>query len=419
MLTKITIRNFKSLANVEVELGQVNLFVGANGSGKSNLLEALSFLSSAVDGRVDDQALLRRGARPSASELLRSSFKDTKREDPIQILATWQPKTTQMANPDLAIENMSLSESNSPSPLSYEVEFGDVSDVRAQPWDYQATLKIGNKEVSSVLRRGSSLHIPKMHIIYDKKKDFTSEMATVLSDYAIFSPNTPTLRAIQPDLTQRQPVGLAGGQLAEAVSEVFSSYNESEDDLDESAFHMDDLYDLFADWVDQIDVVPASRKLISASVPTSRHIIRFTDRWLAEGRNQISAYGASEGVLYLLFLMVLALHTKSPRLFAIDHVDQAMHPRLARAAMRLFCEYMLASNPPRQALLTTHNPLVLDGLNLLDDRIRLFAVERNSRGHTCVYRIEVSQDVLNATQKGLSLSNLWVMGRLGGAPDIF
>ena len=154
-------------------------------------------------------------------------------------------------------------------------------------------------------------------------------------------------------------------------------------------------------------------------MPTSRHLIRFTDRWLAEGRNHISAYGASEGVLYLLFLMVLALHTKSPRLFAIDHVDQAMHPRLARAATRLFCEYMLASNPPRQALLTTHNPLVLDGLNLLDDRIRLFAVERNSRGHTCVYRIEVSPYVLNATQKGLSLSNLWVMGRLGGAPNIF
>ncbi len=82
MLTKITIRNFKSLANVEASLGQVNLFVGANGCGKSNLLEALSFLSSAVDGRVDDQALLRRGARPSAVELLRSSFKDTKREDP-------------------------------------------------------------------------------------------------------------------------------------------------------------------------------------------------------------------------------------------------------------------------------------------------------------------------------------------------
>ena len=139
MLTKITIRNFKSLANVEVELGQVNLFVGANGSGKSNLLEALSFLSSAVDGRVDDQALLRRGARPSASELLRSSFKDTKREDPIQILATWQSKTTQMANPDVnAIKNMSLSFCSTPSRviLTWQPE-QPVPHTRPSEWVIQ------------------------------------------------------------------------------------------------------------------------------------------------------------------------------------------------------------------------------------------------------------------------------------------
>ncbi len=98
MLTQIAIRNFKSLQKVEFELGQVNLFVGANGSGKSNLLEALSFLSSAVDGRVDDQALLRRGARPSVSDLYKSSFKDSNREQPIQIRLVWQPSVSEAEN---------------------------------------------------------------------------------------------------------------------------------------------------------------------------------------------------------------------------------------------------------------------------------------------------------------------------------
>jgi hypothetical protein len=106
-------------------------------------------------------------------------------------------------------------------------------------------------------------------------------------------------------------------------------------------------------------------------------------------------------------------------LFAIDNLDQAMHPRLARAATRLFCRQMLKADPPRQALLTTHNPLVLDGLDLRDDRIRLFAVERNGRGVTQVHRVQVSEEILKATQEGLSLSNLWVMGRLGGVPDLF
>jgi hypothetical protein len=40
-----------------------------------------------------------------------------------------------------------------------------------------------------------------------------------------------------------------------------------------------------------------------------------------------------------------------------------------------------------QLLFTAHNPAVLDGLDLTDDEVRLFAVERNSEGHTCVRRV--------------------------------
>ena len=50
--------------DVEFEPGLVNVFIGANGNGKSNLLEALGVLSAAIQGRVDYAALLRRGVRP-------------------------------------------------------------------------------------------------------------------------------------------------------------------------------------------------------------------------------------------------------------------------------------------------------------------------------------------------------------------
>ena len=39
MITKIEIRSFKSIEHAEIELGQLNVFVGTNGSGKSNILE--------------------------------------------------------------------------------------------------------------------------------------------------------------------------------------------------------------------------------------------------------------------------------------------------------------------------------------------------------------------------------------------
>ena len=41
MLERLTVRTFKTLEDVTIDLGQVNVFIGANGSGKSNLLEVL------------------------------------------------------------------------------------------------------------------------------------------------------------------------------------------------------------------------------------------------------------------------------------------------------------------------------------------------------------------------------------------
>jgi energy-coupling factor transporter ATP-binding protein EcfA2 len=52
MITRVTVNSFKSIANVDIELGNLNVFVGANGSGKSNLLEAIGVLSAAADGKV-------------------------------------------------------------------------------------------------------------------------------------------------------------------------------------------------------------------------------------------------------------------------------------------------------------------------------------------------------------------------------
>ena len=50
MIDRIVIENFKSLRRVDLALGRMNLFVGANGSGKSNLLDALRVLQGIGNG---------------------------------------------------------------------------------------------------------------------------------------------------------------------------------------------------------------------------------------------------------------------------------------------------------------------------------------------------------------------------------
>ncbi len=75
MLTKIVVRNFKSIINQEFFPGLMNIFIGANGSGKSNILEAIGVLSAAASGIVDDESLQRRGVRPGMPRLYKSAFK--------------------------------------------------------------------------------------------------------------------------------------------------------------------------------------------------------------------------------------------------------------------------------------------------------------------------------------------------------
>ena len=79
--------------------------------------------------------------------------------------------------------------------------------------------------------------------------------------------------------------------------------------------------------------------------------------------------------------------------------------------MEVFCEQILKQG--KHVFLTTHNPLVLDGLDLNNDDVRLFTVDRDDNGYSQIQRVKVSQELIDA---GQPLSRLWINGRLGGVP---
>ncbi len=59
----ITIKGFKSIASIEkLELRPVNVVIGANGSGKSNLLEIFEFLRAISEGRLRNYVRIAGGA---------------------------------------------------------------------------------------------------------------------------------------------------------------------------------------------------------------------------------------------------------------------------------------------------------------------------------------------------------------------
>jgi len=73
MIDKINIKNFKSIVDLEFDPGRINILIGANGCGKTNILEAIALASAANQNRLDYEYLGRR-LRIAEPEFMCSQF---------------------------------------------------------------------------------------------------------------------------------------------------------------------------------------------------------------------------------------------------------------------------------------------------------------------------------------------------------
>ncbi len=280
----------------------------------------------------------------------------------------------------------------------------DAGQVVASRGPKQGSARIHGESIRD--ERAASLAVQARASL--KTSEATRHMLAALDDYAIFAPVTPVLRGIAPDSAPLAPMGLFGGGLPDALDSLPAPARRR---IRQQALDM-------IDWAESFSVGPPSPDFIASSVPTMRHVVLFRDTYMRERDQTLSGYDASEGALHVLFLLCLALHPQAPSIFAVDNFDQALNPALARALASAFAAEILAQEG-RQALLTTHNPLVLDGLPLDDERVRLFCVERRSDGRSDVRRVPV-RDLrqLKAQHGDHAVSRLWIEGRLGGLPRV-
>ena len=396
MLENLSVKTFKSLDDVTVNLGRVNVFIGANGSGKSNLLEALGILSAAADGKVDDQALLAHGVRPGLPALYKSAF-------PAQSGRRIPPHLHFGARSGQAIYGVSLHNPlTDPAPAwRFNTELWEDDNGRLVD---RLPVKANSSNPERGLAALKAVEAPAGAAL---------DLLRLLQGYVIFSPATAVLRGVVPETQPRQPVGLSGGNLPRAILHLLKQ--RKRDELSQRICR--EVLGL-VDWAKGFGWTSSDRLPLSLAASASKDVIRFRDRFMRKDRNILSGYDASEGALYALFLAVVSGHEASPALCAVDNADHGLNPRLARSLMECLCRWYLDSSGPRQILLTTHNPLVLDGLLLQDDRVRLFTVSRTSSGRTVVHRVAVDDRLLERAEQGWSLSRLWVMGHLGGVPDV-
>ncbi len=396
MLRSVDIERFKSVVKLHLELGRINVFVGANGSGKSNLLEALGVLGAAASGRVDDETLLRRGVRPGVPSLYKTAFALKSNVPHIAFGAT---------SMDTAAYEVTLwNPLKNPSPAwRFKTE-----NLRRGPNNF-----VCKRSTRSVSRLNQEQGLAALETVNLTPGDFALSLMDELRNFSIHCPNTPSLRGLAQDLQAREPVGLAGGRLPEAVDELVIAARKDpslEGPLEQAGE--------LIDWASEFRATPSVGVPLSPSAARSRLVIQFVDRFMAKRRNTLTGYDASEGALYILYCAVLALHPKASRCLAIDNVDQALNPRLATRLMTAVCSWTSRPNDQRQWLMTAHNPAVLDGLPLDQPDVRLFSVDRNSNGHTTVRQIDIDTAVKKRPSGDWTLSRMWMSGLLGGVPNV-
>lgn len=392
MIERISIEGFKSVVHAELPLGRLNVLIGANGCGKSNVLEAVGLLGCAVAGRVGEEAFRFRGVRPGAPKLFKTAFAQGRIPRLIQLSAC------------AGSDEYKVSLDN---PVDKPETFWTISTERVDA-DGQTVASRSPRGASFVDERGQRLAAVKpeksqgiVSLLRSLRTDEPAgELLRALESFAIYTPFTPMLRGLAPETSPREPVGLTGGGMPGALFGLSQLDAAAAENLRREVLSL-------VDWASAFRASRATERLL------------FEDNRMREGRNLLSAADASEGALYVLFLMLLLFHPKAPRFFAVDNIDSALHPRLARALVGRAQELLLTDVVDRQLIVTTHNPLVLDALRLADERVRLFVVSRESgTGATTIRRIEHSDALERARARGRTLSQLWVEGTLGGVPDL-
>lgn len=393
MIRTVTIDGFKSIHHDDpISLGRVNCLIGANGVGKSNVLEAIGVLSAAANGVVDDEALLRRGVRAGLPRLFKSSFAAGRTPAHIGVGVT------------------------DDQGAAYRVSLLNPLDSPEPAWSYKTeVLTDGVRDiVSDGVRNKKNLNptagLAALKLVDEAPDNPAAQLMQCLQDYAIYCPNTPTLRGTTPDTQPRAPVGLSGGQLAEAFDAMSKLYQDDERGTLDSVLEL-------IDWVSDVAATSKGADLLSPKVARTKWLLKFTDRYMKKSRNELTAYDASEGALYVIFCAALCLLPQGPKLFAIDNLDQALNPRLVSRLTARLSQWLRWSGSDKQLVFTAHNPAVLDGLDLSDPEVRLFAVERNNLGMTRVRPITVTSELV-AMRSDYPLSRLWLMGHLGAVPNV-
>ena len=336
-LTRVQIRDYKSIAKADVRLGAFTILVGRNGSGKSNFLDALRFvadslrtsLAQAVQARGVVYEIKRRGAEsPSFSIGLRLALPDLK-------TATYSLSIRALKGGAFSVgaETLAVRHGSGPVLGSYSVADGEILDCSIDNPPPVPSDRLYLVNVSG---------FPEFRAVHD-----------ALAAMSFYNFNPETLKVPQKpdagDLLHRD-----GSNLASVVARLKA---ERPEELERIIQYLAAIVPGLSG-IDRLPLGPLETLQFEQQIEGLTKPFGFF------------AWNMSDGTLRALSALAAAWQP-GMSLVGIEEPESALHPAAAGALMDALRE----AASQTQILITSHSPDLLDHVDLETDRLLAVSFE--------------------------------------------
>lgn len=399
MITRLQVRNFKSLRDIDLELGLLNVLVGPNMSGKSNILDALHFLWETFFPQASREGLgsgiARRGGIDETVWKGEARLVDKVREgirdrliafsleatDPADASSQYKYELQIISGPGqfLTVQNESLKF------VSADKEF----DLIARE---QGFAKYKNRD-GTILGGVGSTNVSAVQYAAPNWDGYRfSELVKGWRFYHL----------VPPDM--RESSLASSGKILESRGENLSAWLMWLQTHSPERFERisEVLHDLFPDVI-RINAIPTSEGKVYLAA---------REKGL---KQPINLWQMSDG--FLVLTAILSLIHVPPELegtlFCIEEPENHLHPRLMETLVALLRQVQQevrdSRRPPSQIIVTTQSPYLVDQFSLDE----VIWVEKKE-GETKVSRPANKEYLKKLVEdKELGLGNLMYSGALG------
>ncbi len=378
-LNQIKISGFRRLLSLDLEMRPFMVLIGANGVGKTSLLDAINLLSASAAGKLSSTLSQLGGfanvlTRDKAEELSFSVNVDVPEYSPLDYTLSLG---TQGVDYVISKENLAQKIEGQERPFMHIASLnGDVlyADVESEEKLVRSERKPNSRE--TFLSR-----VPRM---FEQPEELRRALSSVTQYHVLDVGNRAPIKLPQL-LTPSTSPGVDGGELISYL------YNLRESDRDRFDWILDTLRAAFPDFED-LSFPPSAAGML---------MMGWKDKKFSR---PLYAHELSEGTLRFLWLVSLLQSPNLPTVTMIDEPEVSLHPRL----LNLLAELMREASDRTQLIVATHSDRLVRFLQPEE----VVVMDMNEEG--CTSATWADSLDLDEWLTEYSLDEVWRMGEIGG-----